>query len=255
MNDNVENEAPIQNEVPPARQPIFNAPTSVLLTIVLLAVIYAVQSLLLPEGAVDWLLFNFGLIPLRYATALSQQGPQLYWTPVTYSLLHGSIQHILFNSLWLMIFGAPVVRRIGTLRYLLFWILSSVASAAFHLALNWGENTVLIGASGVISGLMGAACRFAFPPSKVRAHPAHRNPRLSIREVFKSRTAVAFIVFWLAGNLLIALGLPLAGDGDQIVAWDAHIGGFLFGFLLFDLFDVKPRLEDHGSAEDDPLQS
>lgn len=252
MSDTQEDSIPAGQDVRPPREPIFNLPSALLATIVLIVGIYAVQSLLLPETAVDWLLFNFGFIPLRYVTSLSLQGPQLYWTPVSYSLLHGSIEHILFNGLWLMVFGAPVVRRIGTLRYLLFWVLSAAASAAFHSALNWGADSLLIGASGVISALMGAACRFAFPPAGTWPRPNHLYPRLSIPGAFKSHTAVTFIVMWLIGNILIAVGVPLAGDSTQVVAWDAHLGGFLFGFLLFGFFD-RPQPDWRLQHEDEDL--
>jgi len=248
---------PSQPEPParPPRQPVFNLPPALLATLLLLILIYAVQSLL-PVDWFNWFLFSFGFIPLRYAIPLAEQGPQLYWTPVTYSLLHGSVEHIVFNGLWLMAFGAPVVRRIGTARYIIFWILSSVASAALHAALNWGSEGLLIGASGVVSGLMGAACRFAFPSGRQMFGPAHLNPRLSMLQAMQSRTVIMFMLFWLVGNALIAAGIPLVGDGSQQIAWDAHIGGFAFGFLLFALFDRKPP-EPHFEVPlpDDELQS
>ncbi|MBB3397717.1 MULTISPECIES: rhomboid family intramembrane serine protease [unclassified Rhizobium] len=242
-------------EPPAPRSPIFNLPGSVLAALALLGLIYAVQSLFLSGNGLDWLFFNFGFIPLRYITPLSEQGPQLLWTPITYSLLHGSIEHIVFNGLWLMAFGTPVARRIGAFRFVTFWVLSAIAAAALHAALNWGEATLLIGASGVVSGLMGAACRFAFPPEQRIARPAHLNARLSMLEAFHSRTVVAFILFWFVGNLLIAVGVPLIGDGSQAIAWDAHIGGFIFGFILFSLFDRKPPEEPLTSEASDILQS
>jgi membrane associated rhomboid family serine protease len=226
----------------PQRNPVFNLPSALVATLALLIAIFLVQTLLLPTSALDWYYYTFGFIPARYVTPLSQQGLEWLWTPVTYSLLHGGVEHIVFNGLWLMAFAAPVVRRIGTARYLIFWVLSSAASAFLHAALNWGEVTLLIGASGVVSALMGAACRFAFPPDRRgSALPqAHLNPRLSITQSLRSRTVFMFVLFWFVGNLLIAFGIPLIGDGSQAVAWDAHIGGFLFGFLLFGLFDKQP---------------
>lgn len=182
----------------PQREPAFNLPGPVLASLAVLIAIYAVQTLLLSDNAIDWLFFNFGFIPLRYATSLAEQGLQPFWTPLTYSLLHGSIEHILFNSLWLMAFGTPVARRIGAGRYLVFWILSSAAAAALHAALNWGSPAPLVGASGVISGLMGAACRFVFPPERRPNRAAHLNPRLSVIETFRSRTVLMFIIFWFA---------------------------------------------------------
>jgi membrane associated rhomboid family serine protease len=226
----------------PQRNPVFNLPPILVATLALLAAIFLVQTYLLSPDAVEWFYYTFGFIPARYVTPLSQQGLEWLWTPVTYSLLHGGVEHIVFNALWLTAFAAPVVRRIGTARYLIFWILSSAASAFLHAALNWGEASLLIGASGVVSALMGAACRFAFPPDRrgPAMQQAHLNPRLSIVESIRSRTVMMFILFWFIGNILIAVGIPLIGDGSQAVAWDAHIGGFLFGFLLFAFFDRQP---------------
>lgn len=229
----------VETERRPQRNPVFNLPPALTASLGVLIAIFAVQSLLFSDDMLDWLYFTFGFIPARYITPLSQQGLEWLWTPVTYSLLHANIEHILFNGLWLMAFGAPVVRRIGTSRYILLWVLSAVASAALNAAVHWGGQSPLIGASGVISALMGAACRFAFPPAG-RGHGgqlAHLNPRLSIAQALRSRTVATFITFWLLGNILIAVGIPLIGDGSQQVAWDAHVGGFLFGFLLFSLFD------------------
>ncbi len=244
-----------EERVQAKREPVFNLPGILVATLALLAAIYAVQTLVLPDQAVEWLLLTFGFIPARYVIPLSEQGLQWLWSPVTYSLLHGSIEHILFNGLWLMAFGAPVIRRIGIGRYLTFWFLSSIASAALHAALNWGDPTLLIGASGVISGLMGAACRFAFPADARPGRPAHLNPRLSIVQTFRSRTVIAFTLFWLFGNALIAVGVPLIGDGSQAIAWDAHIGGFVFGFFLFPLFDRALPPSDEGQYEPSVLQS
>ncbi len=226
-------------EEPPARTPIFNLPPVLTASLGLLIVIFLVQSTVFSNDTLDWFFFTFGFVPGRYVTPLSQQGWEWLWTPVTYSLLHASIEHILFNGLWLMAFGAPVARRIGTSRYILFWILSSVAAAALNAALHWGAMSLMIGASGVVSALMGAACRFAFPPERRtnRTTEAHLNPRLSIVAALRSRTVLFFILFWFFTNILIAFGIPLIGDGSQEVAWDAHVGGFLFGFLLFSFFD------------------
>lgn len=226
----------------PPRNPVFNLPSALVVTLGLLAAIFVIQSLLLPPKALDWFYFTFGFIPARYVTPLSRQGLEWLWTPVTYSLLHGGVEHIVFNALWLMAFAAPVVRRIGTTRYVLFWILSAIASACLNAALHWGALTLLIGASGVVSALMGAACRFAFPTERrgPAMQEAHLNPRLSIIEALRSRTVMMFILFWFLGNILIAFGIPLIGDGSQEIAWDAHIGGFLFGFLLFSFFDRAP---------------
>jgi membrane associated rhomboid family serine protease len=238
---------------PPQRTAVFNLPPAVVASLGLLIVVFAIQNLpLLSDDTINWLYFTFSFIPARYAFPLSQQGPEWLWTPVTYSLLHGGIEHIVFNGLWLMVFGAPVARRIGVGRYIAFWILSAAASAFLHAAVYWGDQGLLIGASGVISGLMGAACRFAFPAMdghRFAMRDAHLNPRQSIAQSLRSRTVVAYIVMWVIGNALVAFGISLIGDSTQPVAWDAHIGGFIFGFLLFPLFDRQLPIELENTTE------
>ncbi len=235
----------------PPRQPIFNLPTVLTLTVVLIVAVYAVETLLLgPEGR-SAVLFHLAFTPLRYVYPLAEQGLEWLWTPVTYSFLHGGVEHILFNTLWLLAFGTPVVRRIGALRYVIFWALSAAAAAFFHAGLHWGDQTILIGASGVVSALMGAACRFAFPErGGLNRLYGHLYPRQSILGSFRYRTVAVFTGLWFVGNLLIAVGLPLVGGSDGAIAWDAHIGGFLFGFLIFGLFDPLPA---RNSQKEQPL--
>lgn len=226
---------------PPAREPIFNLPTAILASLVIIAGIYGIQSLLEPEAA-ETFAITFGFAPIRYVYPLSAQGYEWLWTPVTYSLLHGSLEHLIFNGLWLAAFGTPVVRRIGSFRFILFWTISAAAGAGLHAAVNWGTPGLMIGASAVVSALMGSACRFAFS-SRARFLPLEIVPRLGIFESLRERTVLVFTGAWLFGNLVIAIGLPLFGDMSAAIAWDAHIGGFLFGFLLFGLFDPvkQPR--------------
>lgn len=226
---------------PPPRQPMFNLPTALTITVALMVGIYGAETLLLGPDGQSVMLFYFAFTPLRYVYPLAEQGLEWLWTPVTYSFLHGGIEHILFNTLWLLAFGTPVVRRIGTVRYVIFWILSAAVAAFFHAWLHWGDRSILIGASGVVSALMGAACRFAFPArGGLDRLYGHLYPRQTILGSFRSRTVAVFITLWFLGNLLIAVGLPLVGGDAGAIAWDAHIGGFLFGFLLFGFFDPLP---------------
>lgn len=241
-----EGELPDNGESPrPAaapKAPVFNLPGALVVVLAVMIAIHLVSTYLLSDDSYAYFLFTFGFIPLRYAISLSQQGLEWLWTPVTYSLLHGGIEHILFNGLWLMAFGAPVLRRIGTLRFILLWCISAAVAAFGHAWLNWGDETVLIGASGVVSALMGAACRFVFPAHGGRYHPSmgHLLPRQTVLQALSNRTVLIFTLMWLLGNVLIAFGIPLVGDVGAAVAWDAHIFGFLLGFLAFALFDVRP---------------
>lgn len=224
------------------RVPVFNLPSGILYALGFLALVYFVQSVVLSPASAEWLAVEFGFSPLRYVYDLSDQGFEWLWTPVTYSFLHGSLEHLGFNGLWLAAFGTPVLRRIGVARFVALWIVSAAGGALLHAIVNWGQPTLMIGASGVISALMGAVCRFAFGGRGhiVGRHAGVAVPRLTILESLQQRTVVVFIALWLFGNLLFALGLPLLGEYSGAIAWDAHIGGFLVGFLGFALFD-RPR--------------
>lgn len=234
---------------PPAREPAFNLPSSLVWILAVLVLIHAVRTYLLSVEIDDELIFNFAFLPARYDHPLAEQGLAWLWTPITYSFLHGSWEHLIFNAFWMLAFGAPVVRRIGAGRLAIFWCLSAMAAVGLHLALHWGDMTVVIGASGVVAGLMGAAARFVFSPSgRISRQFAHRNPRLSIREALSNRSVLFFAGVWFATNLLIGLGL-FTLDGGAGIAWEAHIGGFLFGFLFFGLIDPPMKIEDRAQRD------
>lgn len=236
---------PLGEPSPPSREPVFNLPAILLSVIAFMAILYGVQSLLMGPETVNRFAFDFGFIPARYVYPLFAGDYAWIWSPLTYSVLHGSLEHLLFNCLWLMSFGTPVVRRIGSARSAVFWVVSAAASAFFFAAFHWGEVQLVIGASGVISAFMGAACRFAFPSRarRIGRRPVHLYPLMTIPEVLSSRTATSLLVLGLAGNVLIALGLPMTGT-DQPIAWEAHVGGLLFGFFAFPLFDRRQSAAD-----------
>lgn len=190
-----------------------------------------------------------GRMSAAEAALLVGQTPR-WWTLATYSLLHGGFAHIALNSVWLLAFGVAVCRRFGPLRFLLFYAFAAVAGAlAFYVAHPFGLDPV-IGASGAISGAMGAAVRFAFAPgaplgagfARARDLAAYRRPAPGLREVLTEGRALTFIVLWFAGNYIFGVYAPIGADGASI-AWQAHIGGFVAGFLGFSLFDRKPSAD------------
>ena len=234
---------PAPERPPSDNPPIFNLPPGILAALALVIGIYVLQDFVFSERINQWIAVEFGFSPIRYLYPLGEQSLAWLWTPVSYSLLHGSFEHLAFNSLWLAAFGTPVCRRIGEMRFLLFWIVSSVAAAGLHALVNWGEPSLMVGASGVISALMGGACRFAFGDrQRVYARLSGREPPLlSVGQALSDRTVRVFIIVWLLGNVAIAFGLPMMGAGSAAIAWDAHIGGFLLGFFCLAFFDPYSR--------------
>lgn len=233
--------APPPESVEPQRprEPAFNLPSGLVGILAVLVAIHVARTYLLSASIDNELVFNFAFLPARYVHALSDQNLAWLWSPVTYSFLHGSWEHLIFNGFWMVAFGAPVIRRIGMARLSVFWCLSAIAAVALHTAFHWGEMIVVVGASGVVSGLMGAAARFVFSPSgRISRQFAHLNRRLPITEALSNRSVVMFAGIWFVTNLLIGLGFFAFGAQGGI-AWEAHIGGFLFGFFLFGLFDPR----------------
>ncbi|MEM5472733.1 rhomboid family intramembrane serine protease [Hoeflea sp. AS60] len=226
----------------PGNEPVFNLPNVVLAMLLLMLAIQVAIDSLLPQAAVLEIFLQTAFIPQRYAVDIAGQAGPYFWSPFTYSLLHGGYTHLALNSFWLAAFGAVVARRIGWVRFLVFWMLSALASAALFLAFHWGEQTVMVGASGVVSALMGAAARFAFGDGGgFRRDQAHLNRRLSVAQSLRNRTVFGFLVVWFGINMLTAVGFSF-DITDSAIAWEAHVGGFLFGFLAFSLFDpIEPR--------------
>ena len=182
------------------------------------------------------------LISLKRALyqAFVADGESASWTAVTYSFLHGSWEHVIFNSLWLLAFGTPVIRRFGTVRFVVFFCVTAAMSAAFHAALNLTDVSVLVGASGSVSALTAAALRFAMNDGFANlgaSNIAWHEPAKPLSSALRNRQVLIFIAVWFGINLLGGLGVPVGGGDGLKIAWEAHVGGFLAGLLLFSLFD------------------
>lgn len=235
------------------REPLFNIPPVVVAVLAVLVLIHVVRTLVFSEQQDIEFLLSFAFIPARYDSsvmlggALPGGGADV-WTFVTYALIHADWTHLLVNAVWLLPFGSAVARRFSAPRFLAFLTATSVAGAALHLATHAGEQFPMIGASAAISGTMAAAMRFAFQ----RGGPlgllgrtdesAYRVPAIPLRGVLTDARVVLFLVVWFGINILFGIGsLPITGS-EQTVAWQAHIGGFLAGLLLFSWFDPPSNL-------------
>jgi membrane associated rhomboid family serine protease len=220
--------------------PAINAPAAVL---ALIGVLVAVHALLafLGESWQVWSLFALALNPIRFADPSFPmlQGSQ-YWTLLTYMLLHGDWMHLTFNGLWLLVFGTPVARYLGTARFLLLCLASGVAGGLASLALHWGEQVFVIGASGAVSGLLAAA----IPIMYGRRVLGGARP-LSFSEFLTTPRALMFTAIWLALTLFSGAagwtGNSFLAEGG--IAWEAHVGGFAGGLLAFYLLAPRARAQ------------
>jgi len=172
--------------------------------------------------------------------AFVASGRDAPWTLVTYAFLHGSWEHVVINCLWMLAFGSPVMIRFGAPRFLAFFAVTAAAAAAFHALFNLTDVSVLVGASGAVSGLTAASLRFAIGPGLFAGRADWRRPAAPLTTALRDRQVLVFVGVWFAINLLTGLGAPFGGEGLRI-AWEAHVGGFLAGLILFSAFDPVRR--------------
>jgi membrane associated rhomboid family serine protease len=238
-----------QNQSPAANEPIFNLPRVVTALCGMLIAVHLASLILDPIGQRELTLW-FGFTPLRFLAG--QANPEawvpLLWTPFTHALLHAGWEHLLVNVAWLAIFATPVARRYGARPTLVIFLVSCAAGAAAFTLTSLSDGTFLVGASGGVAGLTGAAVRFIFQPVLYMRDDATGQPvpvgrRLaSLGDVFRNPRSRWFTVIWVALNAAVPLlGLFVEGGGLAI-AWQAHLGGFLAGLLLVPLFERRERL-------------
>lgn len=225
---------------PEANPPAFNIPGAVLAIGALIIIVHGVRTTLISQQNDYWVLAVFAFIPISYHLDFSQLVEPMarFWSPLTHGFLHGDWTHVLVNLVWLAAFGSAVARRFGALRFFVFMGLATMAGAGAHYLFHPMGTAPVIGASGAVSACMGAAVRFAFTPGRP-IEDAMKSPALSLIQSLKNRGIMTFVIFWFGLNYLFGSGILPLGVEAQI-AWEAHMGGFLFGWLGFAAFDRKP---------------
>ena len=228
-----------------AREPILNVPGAVVLAAAVMIAVQVVRGVL-PDEIDITVLLSLAFIPARYSGAAPEL-PGGYLTAVTsfvtYMVVHGGWIHLLVNVLWMLAFGTAVARRLTTFGFYGFSILCGIAGALTHLVFHWGEMAPMVGASAAISGQMAGALRFIFfarrEPGQ-RAPDFSQTPLASLAETLRDHRILGFVIFWFVLNAYFGLTSVSFGGGNDGIAWEAHIGGFLCGLLIFGLFD-PPR--------------
>lgn len=210
---------PIKDTIRSRNFPVVN------ITLIAVNVAVFLFEQILPPQTLQTLLWNLGMVPAR----LSLSSPLSWISLITSVFLHGSWFHLLSNMWTLFIFGDNVEDRMGHGRYLLYYLLSG-AAAGLAQAVFLHSSSPTIGASGAIAGVLGAYFIF---------YPAARVVTLIpifIFPWFINIPAFIYLGIWFVSQLSSGLmSLGAVGDFGGI-AWWAHIGGFVFGFITAGLF-------------------
>lgn len=220
---------PLRDTTRPARFPIINwlliaANVVVFVFEILLQRQYGTQAL----GA---LLETYGIVP----AALSVSRPLSFLSIFSSIFLHGGWLHLISNMWVLFIFGDNVEDRMGSGRYLLFYILAGLIAGVTHALFSLGSTVPAVGASGAIAGVM-AAYFLLFPGARI-----HTLILVFIFPWFLEIPAFIFLGLWFLSQLSSGLmNIGAMGDVGGI-AWWAHIGGFVFGLLTVRQIARKNR--------------
>jgi membrane associated rhomboid family serine protease len=161
----------------------------------------------------------------------------VYITLLTSMFMHGGIAHIFGNMIFLLVFGDNIENRLGHFRYFLFYLLTGVIAALAHvyttIAFDGNPYIPTLGASGAVSGVLGAYI-LLYPTRRVRV----------IMFYFLTEVpAIVAIGVWFVFQLISGIGILGSGAQQGGVAYAAHIGGFIAGFVLIKIFAIgKSRL-------------
>jgi membrane associated rhomboid family serine protease len=166
--------------------------------------------------------------------------PVNLWTPLLSMFLHGGWGHILGNAIYFWVFGNNIEDSMGPLRFLAFYLLCGLAAAATHVLAAPASPVPTVGASGAISGVLGAY---------LVLYPSVRVNMLIPPIFFRTFAIRAWIVliWWFAEQALTVYLTPLNPAVSNGVAVWAHIGGFVTGVVLIKLF-VKPAFVTQRNA-------
>lgn len=149
-----------------------------------------------------------------------------YVSVLTSMFMHGSFWHLFGNMLFLWIFGNNIEDALGKFKFIIFYLLCGAGAALAHVLFNFNSVNPVIGASGAVSGIMGAYL-ILYPKAKVRTFVL-----LFFIITFIDIPAAAFLIIWFVFQFFYA------GQSSGI-AWIAHVGGFLVGLILIKKFKKK----------------
>lgn len=215
---------PLRGNLPTRQLPVVT-----FLIIGINAYVYLKEFLLGPWGGHRFLMY-YGLIPCGLTGACQIVGrafsPDV--TLFTSMFVHAGFFHVAGNMLYLWIFGANVEEAMGKLRFAIFYLLGGLGAAFAQIIVNPVSKVPMVGASGAISGVLGAYL-LLFPHARVLTLVP-----LGLFTQLAEIPAMIVLGFWIVVQILNGL-LTFNFEGGG-VAWFAHVGGFVAGMLLVGLF-------------------
>jgi membrane associated rhomboid family serine protease len=198
----------------------------------------------MPQAQLQEFVYRAAMIPARLSGSVDLPGLPPLLTLLTSQFLHGGFLHLGGNMLFLWIFGNNVEDEMGPIRFLVFYLLCGIGAGLAHYATAPGSAIPTVGASGAISGVLGAYA-LMFPRARIQT--------------------LVILVFWISVVPIPALlwvgvwfllqflqGVASRGTGGG-VAWFAHVGGLIVGVLLLYFFRARRgrrRIELSGEAGD-----
>lgn len=210
--------------------PINIVPISTILIISLNMLVFIMQ-LLSGEDSRS-IVYSYGAIPQNIVSFQSNQPIHPALTIFTSMFMHGGLFHLLWNILFFWIFGNNIEERLGHIRFIFFYLFCGVAAALSHILLSPNSTVPMIGASGAVSGMLGAYI-LLFPMTQVRTIVL-----LGFYITVVRVPALIVIGFWAIIQVLSAL-LSQGNAAQGGIAFFAHVGGFVAGLFTIKLW--QPR--------------
>ncbi len=214
---------PIKDNVPTEKTPVLT------ISFIIVNIFIFLYEISLPDFAFVKFIHKYGLLPIDII--------YLNWEKILTSMfLHGSFAHLFGNMLFLWIFGNNVEDALGRFKFIVFYILCGVGAAVTQsfISLAFGNiSTPMIGASGAISGIMAAYVKL-YPEARI----------LTIIPPFFFfgfiLPAWFFVGYWFLIQVLFAVATPPTVGG---VAWYAHVGGFITGWILINIMYTPKKVK------------
>lgn len=236
---------------------MFFVPGAIIILLALLLAIHLLRSFLSPELD-QFIIVMLGIVPGKYMSGVISAFPGgvLAALPafISYAFLHAGYPHLAINGAWLLAFGTLTVRKLGTPRFLALYLICAVSAGLVHILVNPASLIPMIGASGAISGLMGAGFRMFLPdlPVGTGAHPHDRSipgPHRPVRlAALSDRRFLSMSGAWILGNIVFGLTGIRVSEQVLMIAWDAHIAGFVTGALLIGLIVRTQKVSNVSSG-------